>query len=303
MAVDTLKEKARLATPWGLVKAAASTWWSTNAPRMGAALSFYTLFSLAPVLIVVIAIAGLVFGEEAARGELVRQFGDLVGTEGAEAVGTILSRAREPGGGGGPAATVLGAITFFFGATGVFAELHGALNTIWDARPKPGSTLLGLLRERLLSFGAVVGLGFLLLVSLVVSTALAALGSFVAEVAPDVAGVMQVLNALASFAVVTVIFALIFRVLPDVRLAWRDIWIGAAFTSALFTLGKLLIGLYLGQGTITSTYGAAGAVVALLVWVYYSSLIVLFGAAFTLAYASWVGSHARRQETAAGRGL
>ncbi len=276
---------------FSLIKAAAKEWSDDNAPRLGAALAYYTLFSLAPMLIVAIAVAGAVFGDEAARGQIVGQLQGLVGVDGGHAIQAMLESARKPT--SGVIATVVGLAAFLFGATGAFAELQGALNTVWNVIPKPGRGIKGVIRDRLLSFGMVLAIGFLLLVSLVLSAGLAALGKVMGGFMPGWVVLGQILNIAVSFGVVTLLFAMIYKVLPDVRLAWSDVLIGAAFTSLLFTVGKLAIGLYLGKSTTASAYGAAGSLVVLLVWVYYSSQILLFGAEFTQVYADRYGSHVR----------
>ena len=260
---------------------AISAWLADGAPRLGASLAYYTLFSLAPMLLVVIAIAGLAFGEEAVRGQIVTQIDHLVGTEGARAVQTLLQgAAREKG---GVLATVLGAVTFLLATTGAFLELQYALNRVWRVQPKPGLSVRALLLDRLRSFGIVIAIGFLLLVSLAVSAALAALGEMLGR-APGLPGVWVAVNSVLGFVVIAVLFALLFKYLPDVELRWRDVWIGAVVTALLFTAGKQLIGLYLGKSATASSYGAAGSVVVLLLWVYYTSQVVLLGAEFTRVF-------------------
>ncbi len=282
---------------WELVKATLSEWLEDNAFRLAAALAYYTVFSLAPLLVIVIAIAGFVFGEEAARGRIVDQMQGLVGPEGAQAVQTMLAASRRSG--TGTVATVLGVITLLLGATGAFVELQSALNTVWDVPPREGSGLRGTVRDRLLSFALVLGIAFLLLVSLVVSAGLSAVGAFFGGALPVSAWVLQAANFVVSFAVITLLFAMIFKLLPDLAIAWRDVWVGAGVTSLLFAAGKWLIGLYLGTSGIASTYGAAGSLVILLVWVYYSALILFLGAEFTQVYAERYGSRPRAAAKAA----
>jgi membrane protein len=272
---------------WGVMKAAAVAWWNDNASRLGASLSYYTLFSLAPVLVIAIAIAGFVFGAEAARGEIVGQIQGLVGTDGARAVQAMLRGASKRS--DGILATVIGLVTLFVGASGVFLELQAALNGIWRVKTKPSAGLFEVARQRLISFGLVVGVGFLLLVSLVVSAALSALQKFLGGYLPGYAVLGEALNVVVSLAVITLLFAMIYKVLPDVELAWRDVWIGGLVTAGLFSIGKLVIGLYLGRSSTASTYGAAASVIVLLLWVYYSSQIVLLGAEFTRAYVDRCG--------------
>jgi membrane protein len=273
---------------WKVLKAAFSGWWNDNVPRMGAALAYYTLFSLAPVLIVAIAIAGLAFGPEAVRGEIVGQIEGLVGRGGALAVQAMLEGAARPS--SSVPATVIGIITFFLGATGAFLELQTDLDAIWRVKPKSrGSFLRDLVMQRLISFGLVLGFAFLLLTSLVVSAALAAVHTYMGNAFPGVAVLWEALNVIVSLVVITLLFAMIYKVLPDVKLAWSDVWVGALVTAGLFTIGKFLIGLYLGTSAFASSYGAAGSVIVVLLWVYYSSQIILLGAEFTRAYVEQFG--------------
>ncbi|HUQ94943.1 MAG TPA: YihY/virulence factor BrkB family protein [Bryobacteraceae bacterium] len=262
-----------------------------NAPRLGAAVAFYTMLSLAPLLVVAIAVAGLAFGEQAARGQIYWQIQELVGSEGALAIQRLVENARAPS--TGVLATVLGLATLFFGATTAVAELRDALNTIWEVPPRQAkglASVLGLLRERFFSFTLVVGVGFLLVVSLLVNAVLAAAGKFVNQMMPLPETVLQTTSSVLSFVVITLLFALIYKVLPDLHVEWQDVVLGAAVTSLLFTLGKLAIGLYLGKTAIASTYGAAGSLVIVLVWVYYSVQVFFLGAAFTHVYATTYGS-------------
>jgi membrane protein len=270
---------------WALLKDAGSEWVEDKAPRLGAALAYYTAFSLAPLLVIVIAIAGLVFGQQAVQGHLSAQIQGLVGAEGAQAVETMVANANKPA--TGTLASILGIVMLLVGAGGLFGELQDSLNTVWEVQPKPGRGLLGMLRDRFLSFTMVLGTAFLLLVSLAVSAALAAMGSVFGEWGVSFLG--QVLNFLISFAVITLLFAMIYRFLPDVRIAWRDVWLGAALTAALFSVGEFLIGLYLGYAGTASAYGAAGSLAVLLVWLYYSAQIFLFGAELTKAHAHYLG--------------
>lgn len=273
---------------WIVLKQAFAGWWNDNVPRMGAALAYYTLFSLAPILIVAIAVAGLVFGAEAVRGELVGQIEGLVGLEGAKSVQAMLEGAAKPS--SSIPATIIGVITFFLGATGAFLELQADLDAIWRVKPKSrGNFLRDLLMQRLISFGLVLGFAFLLLTSLVVSAALAAAHTYVGSAFPGVAVLWEAVNVVVSLGVIALLFAMIYKVLPDVKLTWSDVWVGALVTAGLFTVGKFLIGLYLGTSSFASTYGAAGSVIVLLVWVYYSSQIVLLGAEFTRAYVEQFG--------------
>jgi membrane protein len=272
----------------GILRRALAGWWNDNVPRLGASLAYYTLFSLAPILVVAIAIGGLIFGQEAVRGEIVGQIKGLLGREGAEAVQAMLEGAARPS--TGIAATVAGVVTFFLGATGAFLELQTSLNTIWRVTPKTdGSFFQVLVVQRLISFGLVVAMGFLLVTSLLVSAALAAVHSYMGNAFPGVGVLWEALNVVVSLGVITVLFAMIYKVLPDVRLVWSDVWIGALVTAGLFTIGKLLIGMYLGTAGVASTYGAAGSVIVILVWVYYSAQIILLGAEFSREYVATFG--------------
>jgi membrane protein len=270
-----------------LVKETFSEWSKDKASRLAAALSYYTIFSVAPLLIIAVAVAGLVFGREAATRQLTAEAQGLLGPQGAEAIQTLLQNAGKTG--AGIVATVVGIGTLLLGASGAFAQLQDALNTIWEVKPKPGRGIRGMLRDRFLSFSLVLAIGFLLLVSLILSAALAAVGKYLAGVLPLSSALMQGLNFALSFAATTFLFALIFKVLPDVRIRWRDVWIGAAVTALLFSIGRFLIGLYLGRSSVSSAYGAAGSLVVVLVWVYYSAQILLLGAEFTQVYASKFG--------------
>jgi membrane protein len=266
---------------WQILREAFTEFNQENVARLGAGLAYYTLFAIAPLLIVAIGVAGMVFGAEAARGEVVRQIDGMVGREGALAIQEMLASVSRPG--RSVPATIVGLITLFLGATSAFASLQGALNEVWNVKEKPRGPVLGFLRGRLLSFGLVLGVGFLLLVSLALSAALAALGNLMSSSLPGGATLWAIVNFLISFGFTTILFAMIYKVLPDVPLTWRDVWMGGLITSLFFTLGKTLIGLYLGHSAIGSSFGAAGSIIVLLVWVYYSSQILLFGAEVTQA--------------------
>lgn len=255
-------------------------WSRDNVPRLGASLAYYTLFSIAPVMVIVIAIAGYFFGAEAVQGEIVRQVDGLVGEAGARVLQGLLAGAAERR--DGMIATIAGGITFLLGATGAFLELQHALNTIFKVKQAPPkSRILDFLLDRLRSFGIVVSLGFLLMVSLVVSAGLSAFSHYLGRHGENLSVIWQVLDIAVPFGVITVLFALIYKYLPDAELKWRDVWLGALTTAGLFVLGKELIGLYLGRSTLASTYGAVGSVMILLLWVYYTSQIVLLGAEIT----------------------
>lgn len=262
-------------------------WSEDKVQRMAAAISYFTIFSIAPLLIIAIAIAGLVFGQEAAQNQIVGQIQGLIGQGGAQAIQSMIAGARKPS--SSIFAAVIGVIVLLFSAAGLFGQLQDALNTIWEVAPKPGKGIWTTVKERFLSFAMVLGIGFLLLVSLVVSAALSALGTFAAGLLPGFTQLMQIVNFVISIAVITLLFALIFKVLPDVIIDWKDVWLGALVTATLFTIGKYLIGLYLGRSSYTSTYGAAGSLVIIMVWVYYSGLILFFGVEFTKVYARKFG--------------
>lgn len=274
---------------WQLVKQAGESWIDDYAPSMGAALAYYTAFSLAPLLLIVIAIAGLVFGTEAARGEIFGQLTGLMGRDAAAAVEGMLTSVSKPS--EGIFATLVGAVFLLIGATSVFGELQDALDRIWRApvRAKVGG-VWGLVRARLLSFGMIFGLAFLLMVSLVLSAGMAALGKWWGAWFTGFEVVVQLVNAVLSFGLTGVVFAFIYKFMPRVSIQWRDVWLGAVVTALLFTLGKTLIGLYIGKTGVASGFGAAGSLVVLLVWVYYSAQIFLMGAEFTWVYARTCGS-------------
>ncbi len=277
-----------------LLKAAYSEWSADNASRLGAALAYYAVFSLAPLLLIVIGAASLVWGSQsgAAQAQVMTEMQRLLGPDGAEMIGAMLESASRPGG-GSVWATVVGGVVLLFGATGVFVQLQGALNTIWNVRPAPGRGLWNFVAARLLSFGMILAIGFLLLVSLVVSAGISAMEGYLQTVTPGTQVLARVLSVALSLGIITLLFALIYRYLPDVEIAWRDVWIGAAITALLFTLGKLLLGLYLGRSGAASAFGAAGSLVVLLIWVYYSAQIVFFGAELTQVYARRHGSRIR----------
>jgi len=272
---------------WVLMRDSVWEWVGDRASRKGAALAFYTVFSLAPILIVAIAIAGLFFGQDAARGEIYAQVSDLLGPEGARAIEAMVMSANHPA--AGLVATVIGMVTLFVGATTALAELKDGLDQIWDVPPERTSGFWYFVRTRLLSIGLILSIGFLLLVSLVLSAVLTALAKRWGP-ADATGAVLESVNFLFSFALVTVLFAMIYKILPSARIAWRDVIIGSLVTALLFSVGKFAIGLYLGNSAIASSYGAAGSVVLVLVWVYYSAQIFLLGAEFTKVYAHRYGS-------------
>ena len=276
-----------------------TSWIDHRAASKGAALAFYTLFSLTPILVLAIAVAGYVFGAEAAQGEIVAQVQGLVGPNGAQAIQALLAGAQDSA--SGRLATLVASILLLLGATSVFAELKGSLDEMWGIG-KPCKTAFGLLlRTRLLSFGLVLVLAFLLLVSLVVSAGLAMFERYAHGFLGSSAVVLGSISSLVSFGVIACMFAIIYKTLPDAPLSWRDVWIGAAFTAGLFSLGKYVIGLYLGNSDVASSFGAAGSLIALLLWVYYSAQIFFLGAEFTRQYALWFGS--LQQDRLRGEGI
>jgi membrane protein len=267
----------------------ASAWMEDNALRLSASLAFYSVFSLAPLLVIAVSIGALIFSEQTVRDQIGAQLEALAGPRAADSLEALLitSAAQKRT---GIFAAVAGIVVMLFGASGVFGELKDALNTIWGVVVKPGRTLVRLIRDRFLSFSMVLSVGFLLLVSLLLNAILIALSKYMNWLLPLPALVWQTLDFVGSFGVITVLFAMIFKILPNVRIGWGDVWIGAAVTSLLFVLGKFLIGFYLGASSITSAYGAAASVVIVLLWVYYSACILFFGAEFTKIYASKFGS-------------
>jgi membrane protein len=268
-----------------------SNWFRHNVPRLAASLAFYTMLSLAPLVVIVVAVAGLVFGREAAQGQLVWQIQDLVGRAGAEVIQTLIKGAQRPH--AGTIATILGVLTLFYGASSVVAELRSALNTIWCVPYREEMGMRGLvstLRDRTLAFGLVLGIGFLLVVSLAFNAVLSAIGDRIHQYFATPEWLLQAADFLVSWIVIAVLFAILFKYLPDLHIEWTDVVAGALFTSLLFSLGKSLIGLYLGKAGVASTYGAAGSLAIVLVWVYYSAQIFFLGAELTLGYAETFGS-------------
>jgi membrane protein len=282
---------------WSMAKASVTAWIDDFAPSMGASIAYYTAFSIAPLLIIVIAIAGFVWGEEAASGYLYTQLGGILGDDGTRAVQDMVASASNRK--EGVFATVIGVLLLLVGATTVFAELQSDLDRIWKAPAvKKPEGLWGMLRSRVLSLGLVVSIGFLLLVSLVVSAALAAFGSWWGGIFGDIEWLFHVLDFVVSIAIIAVMFALMYKILPRVKIAWRDVWIGAFVTSLLFAIGKFLVGLYVGKTSVASSFGTAGSLAVLLVWVYYSAQIFLLGAEFTWVYAHRFGSRQGKDQPA-----
>jgi membrane protein len=263
-------------------------WSSDNALTLGAALAYYTIFSIAPLLVLAIAVAGLVFGRAAAQGEIVTQIQGMLGPSGAELIESMIQRASEPT--SGVIATVISLLTMFFGASGVFGQLQGSLNRIWGADGSRRKGMKGQLQRRAASFSMILGIGFLLFVSLALSALISGLHGFIDEYLTVPSELLSLANLTVSFLIVTALFAMIFKLLPDARIEWRDVWLGAVVTALLFTIGKSLIGLYLGRAGVTSVYGAAGSLVLVLLWVYYSSQLLFLGAELTEVYSRRYGS-------------
>jgi membrane protein len=275
-----------------LLKDTVQEWNEDNVPLLAAALAYYTVFSLAPLLLIAIAIAGAVFGEDAARGEIFAQLRGLLGAQAAAAVTSLIESANKPNSGGG-IATIISVIILLFGASGVFGQLQMALNTIWEVKPKPGRAVKSFIQSRFLSFAMVLVIGFLLLVSLILSAILAVISNYFNNFIPGFVALGQVINFAISFAVITFLFAAIYKFLPDVKIPWSNLWVGAGVTALLFNIGKFLIGLYLGSSSVSSGYGAAGSLIVILIWVFYSAQILLFGAEFTQVYSKYRGKPIR----------
>ncbi len=274
---------------WQFLKKTVYNWIDDEPFVLAAALSYYTLFSLAPLLTIAIAMAGLFFGQEAAQNQVVETTRGLVGKESAQAIQEMIESAGEK-----PAAgiisTLFGVIALLFGAGGVVGQLQASLNKVWGVAPKPGQGVWGFIRQRFVSYAMVLSIGFLLLVSLIVSAVLSGMSRLLGNMFGGAEALVHGLDLLVSFAFITLLFAMIYKFLPDARIRWKDVWIGAVFTSLLFTIGKSLIGLYLGNSGVTSVYGAAGSLITVLLWVYYSALIFFFGAELTRVYATEYGS-------------
>lgn len=281
----------RLRTFVTIVKQTGSDWLDDGASRLAASLAFYTLLSLAPLVIIAVAIAGVVLGPEAARGQIADELSRVVGRDAARGLQAVVASAQSPA--SGTVGTIIGVITLFVGASGVFGELQYALNAIWEVRAKPGRGIVGEVKDRFFSFTMVLGVAFLLLVSLLLSTLLSAIGHSFAPLLPGGELAWQVCNFAFSLALVTGLFALIFKYVPDVEIAWQEVWAGAGVTALLFTIGKSLLGIYLGKASIGSSYGAAGSLVVLVVWVYYSAQILFLGAEFTQVQARLRGRSIR----------
>lgn len=274
-----------------LLKSTYTEWSRDKAPRMGAALAYYTIFSLAPLLVIAIAIAGFVFGREAVEGRITYQIHGLIGSESARAVQTMIQSAHKPA--HGVIASIMGVAILLIGASGVFTEMQDALNTIWKVDTTSKTGVWNLLKYRFLSFGMVLGIGFLLLVSLLLSAALSAVTTYASSFLPIPPAALHAVDFLFSVFFIAVLMALIFKFLPDVKIAWADVWVGAAITSLLFTAGKFLIGFYIGKSATMSAYAATGSVIVILAWIYYSAQLLYFGAEFTHVYSKKCGSQSK----------
>ena len=284
--------KAQLKKIWDFTERVFDQWIEDRCPKLGAALSFYMIFSLSPLLVVAVFVAGLIFGDDAAQGEIVYQIEDMVGKEGAVIVQTALKNSRYSA--DGLTAIIISSVTLLIGSTIVFVELQDSLNQIWKVKSKPGRNLFKIIRDFILgrfqSFAMVIGIGFLLLVSLLLSAVLSALNKYLSDTFLSLPSyVFAITDIVIPLFVIFVFFMVVYKVLPDVSIHWKDVWVGALVTSALFVLGKYLIGLYLGSSTVASTYGAAGSLVIFLLWIYYSAQILFLGAEFTKVYVERIG--------------
>lgn len=283
-----------------LLKQTFAEWQKDKVPLLASSLAYYTIFSLAPLLLIAIAIAGVFFGEQAVRGEVIGQIQGVIGKDGASAIQSMLQNTQKSYS-GGPFATVVSVVTLLVGASGVFGQLQEALNIIWDVKPKPGGNMLKFIQSRFLSFAMVLVIGFLLLVSSLVSTILVSVAYYIRYLIPGFEFFGQALDFILSFIVVTLLFASIYKVLPDVKVPWRNLWLGASVTALLFYIGKYLIGLYLLNSNLSSIYGAAGSVIIVLVWVFYSAQILLLGAEFIQVYSNYLGTPIRPSSSAISR--
>ena len=282
---------------WQFLKTTISEWVEAEPFQLAAALSYYTLFSLAPLLLIAIGVAGFVFGREAAQNQIVETLQGMIGQESAETVQEMIQASNEKPK-TGMLSTIIGFVALLFGAGGVVGQLQTSLNKIWEVTPKPGQGIWGFIRQRFFSFAMVLGIGFLLLVSLVVTAVLSSFTGMLSSLLGDATFIAHVVDLLVSFTFVTLLFALIYKYVPDIEIQWRDVWVGAALTAILFTVGKYLVGLYIGSSGVSSTFGAAGSLITILVWVYYSSLIFFLGAEFTRVYATEYGSGVAPAENA-----
>ena len=282
---------------WQFLKTTINEWVEAEPFQLAAALSYYTLFSLAPLLLIAIGIAGFVFGREAAQNQIVETLQGMIGQDSAQSVQEMIQASNEKPK-TGMLSTIIGFVALLFGAGGVVGQLQTSLNKMWEVTPKPGQGIWGFLRQRVFSFAMVLAIGFLLLVSLFVTAVLSSFTGMLSRLLGDATLIAHAVDILVSFGFVTLLFALIYKYVPDVEIEWRDVWVGAALTAILFTIGKYLIGLYIGTSGVSSTFGAAGSLITILVWVYYSSLIFFLGAEFTRVYATQYGSGVAPAENA-----
>lgn len=279
-----------------LIKQTVSDWSEHNVSRLAAALSYYTVFSLPPLLVISLAIAGRFYDRQRAQDQIVAQANELLGVVGGDAIRQILENASDPE--LGSLAAIISVVVLIFGASGVFAQLQETMNTIWGVRPKEGGGLIATIKDRFVSFTMVLGVGFLLLVSLIFSAILAAMGEWFLELAPEAEAILRVSNFVVAYGVTAILFALIFKVIPDVQIRWGDVWLGALVTAFLFSIGRWAIGLYLGRSAPATAYGAAGSLIVVMLWVYYSAQILFMGAEFTKVYANKYGGRIRPDEGA-----
>ncbi len=293
---DRLADIMKLRNVWSLLKETVDEWQQDKVDRMAAALAYYTLFSIAPLLVIAIAVAGAVFGQEAARGELVAQIQGLLGKAGAEVVQTALANTQNPQSGNGIVPSIISTLALIFGASGVFIQLQDSLNAVWNVEESQQGGVKAVVRKRFFSFAMVIAIGFILMVSLIVSAGLAALSAFTNHLFPALESLWKLVNIGISLGVFTLLFGMIYKYLPDITIAWKDVFVGAFFTAVLFSIGKELLGFYLGNGSFGSAYGAAGSVITVLAWIYYSVQIMLFGAEFTQVYTRRYGSHRHRSQ-------
>ena len=277
----------KLRAAWSLIKQSASEWSNDKCSRLGASLSYYTIFSLAPLLLLVVSIAGVAFGRAAAEGRIIGELSELMGADAAKFIQEAITKANKPT--SGIVGIVTSVVVLLVGATGVVIELQDALNTVWKVVPKPNRGIMGFVRTRVLSIAMILSLAFLALVSLVLSAVMTAITGWLRVRIGDIALLGWVVDLVVSLGVITVLMALIYRILPEARVAWSDVWVGAVATAALFLLGKYMIGLYIGKASVGSAFGAAGSLAVLLVWIYYSSQLILLGAEFTRVYANRFG--------------
>ncbi len=285
------KRRPPLRPVWDLLSETYQAWRRDNAPTLGAALAFYTTFSMAPLLIIVIAIFGVILGKTTVQVEILRRAQDLIGAQGAGAVKTMIEAAYRPG--TGLAATLIGILVILIGSTSALVMLKHALNLMWGARPNPKAPVWNLIKERLMSFVMILVIGLLLALSLLLSLILSFLTGFIQDLVSVPVFFIQLADVVFSFLLITLLFATVYKVLPDVDIAWTDVWVGSAFTAILFTLGKFLFGMYLARSTISSAYGAASSLAIILMWVYYSAQIFFIGAELTRVYANRYGSHVK----------